>query len=90
MDLYLTPKFSLTKGKCIPETPPNYLGKYYTWIDNYPPKYYIPMYSNGQCTGMTREAAHKIYTVARLTDYDAFRIEDMLYTGIMRVKARLN
>ena len=65
------------------------MGKYFTWIDNYPPKYFIPMYSNGQCTGLTKEAALRIYEVAKVTDYDAFRIEDMLYTGIMRVKANI-
>jgi len=45
------PHIKCLKGKCIPETPPNYMGKYFTWIDNYPPKYFIPTYSNGQCTG---------------------------------------
>lgn len=86
---YKQPHIKCLKGKCIPETPPNYMGKYFTWIDNYPPKYFIPMYSNGQCTGLTAAAAKRIYEVSRVTDYDAFRIEDMLYTGIMRVKANI-
>ena len=78
------------EGKCIPEAPAMYFGKYYTWIDLYPPMFFIPTYSNGQATALTAAAAKKIYKVAKETDYREFRIEDMLYTGILRVKAGIS
>lgn len=77
-------------GKCIPEAPAMYFGKYYSWIDLYPPMYFIPTYSNGQATALTASAARKIYQAAKETDYREFRIEDMLYTGILRVKAGIS
>ena len=61
------------KGRCIPETAPNYLGKYFVWVDTFPHDYYVPRYSNGQCTGLTRAAARQIYDVARYTDRRDFR-----------------
>ena len=39
---------------------------------------------------MTGVAARRIYEVARKTDRRDFRIEDMLYTGIFRQKAKIN
>ena len=56
-------------------------------MDTFPHDYYIPRYSNGQCTAMTASAALKIYQVAKKTDRRDFRIEDMLFTGIFRHKA---
>lgn len=58
-------------------------------MDTFPHDYYIPRYSNGQCTAMTASAAMKIYQVARKTDRRDFRIEDMLFTGIFREKAQV-
>ncbi|CAG5079035.1 Oidioi.mRNA.OKI2018_I69.PAR.g9153.t1.cds [Oikopleura dioica] len=84
------PEIKCLKGKCIPEAPAMYFGKYYTWIDLYPPMYFIPTYSNGQATALTASAARKIYEAAKETDYREFRIEDMLYTGILRVKAGIS
>ena len=40
-----------------------------------------------KCTAMTISAARKIFEVARKTERRDFRIEDMLFTGILRHKA---
>jgi hypothetical protein len=87
---WIQPRSKIFEGKCIPEAPAMYFGKYYTWIDLYPPMFFIPTYSNGQATALTAAAAKKIYKVAKETDYREFRIEDMLYTGILRVKAGIS
>ena len=58
-------------------------------MDTFPHDYYIPRYSNGQCTAMTASAALKIYQVAKKTDRRDFRIEDMLFTGVFREKAQV-
>ena len=77
------------KGRCIPESAPNYLGKYFLWVDTFPHDYFVPRYSNGQCTGMTQAAARRIYEVAKRTSRRDFRIEDQLYTGIFRERAKV-
>lgn len=59
------------------------------WVNQYPPEYIIPNYCNGQCGAMTGTDAHKIYEMARLTDRNDLRIEDVYYTGILRQKANL-
>ena len=67
-----------------------YYGKYYFWIDQIPPQYFVPNYCNGQCTAMTGKDANEIYKMAKITKRNNFRIEDIYYTGILRQKANIS
>ena len=69
------------KGFPIDNYAVSYVGKYYVWTDQWPSKYKVPRYCNGQCVGMSGQSARKIYLSASVTDPNNFRLEDMLFTG---------
>ena len=69
------------KGFPIDNYAVSYVGKYYVWTDQWPSKYKVPRYCNGQCVGMSGQSARAIYKAASVTDPNNFRLEDMLFTG---------
>jgi len=44
----------------------------------------------GPNTFMNRRAVEKIHSIARLTDRKGYRIEDIYYNGIIRLKANVS
>ena len=64
-----------------------YDGKYNLTMADFPPLVRIPDYCNGQGAVMNRKALEKIHAVSKITEMGNFRIEDMYYTGILRLKA---
>ena len=64
-----------------------YDGKYNLTMADYPPLMRIPDYCNGQGAVLNRKALEKIHAVSKITEMGGFRIEDMYYTGILRLKA---
>lgn len=77
------------KGFPIDNHAVSYVGKYYVWVDQWPSRYRVPKYCNGQCVGMSGVSARAIYKAAALTAPNDFRLEDMLFSGIIRKKAKL-
>jgi hypothetical protein len=64
-----------------------YDGKYNLTMADFPPLVRIPDYCNGQGAVMNRKALEKIHAVSKITEMGNFRIEDMYFTGILRLKA---
>ena len=64
-----------------------YRGKYWLWHELWPSQFKPPSYCNGQCALLTSEAVSKIYSAAKTTNRNNFRLEDFFYVGIMRMKA---
>lgn len=56
--------------------------------DEYPLDAY-PTYCGGPCALLSRFDLDKIYEVAKLTNPGNFTMEDIIFTGIMRVKGNL-
>ena len=44
------------KGFAIDHYTVSYVGKYYVWADQWPSKYRLPKYCNGQCVGMSADS----------------------------------
>ena len=76
------------KGFPIDNYAVSYVGKYYVWTDQWPSKYKVPRYCNGQCVGMSGQSARAIYKSASVTDPNNFRLEDMLFTGKVIFESR--
>ena len=55
-----------------------------------PPNYRIVPYCNGPCVFMSAQALDSLYQTARRTDRQGFRIEDMYFNGIVRMKAGID
>ena len=53
----------------------SYVGKYYVWVDQWPSRYRVPKYCNGQCVGMNSKSVRSIYNAAEITDPNEFRLE---------------
>ena len=68
----------------------NYFRKHYAPIELLPPEYRIVPYCNGPCVFMSAEALGQLYDTARRTDRHGFRIEDMYFNGIIRIKADID
>ena len=77
------------KGFPIDNNAVSYVGKYYVWVDQWPSRYRVPKYCNGQCVGMSSVSARAIYKAAALTEPNNFRLEDMLFSGIIRKKVSI-
>ena len=77
MDLASEYDLACLKGRPIVDLgrSKRYVGKYWFWIDQIPPRYIIPTHCNGQCYIISRENALKIYQMAKTTDRKNFRIE---------------
>ena len=73
------------KGKQIELDSAPYNGKYWLWHNLWPSGYLPPSYCNGQCAGLTPSAVEKIYTEAKQTNRNDFRLEDFYYVGILRM-----
>merc|ERR1711931_272306 len=48
-----------------------------------------PTYCGGPCTLLSRTNLERTFEVAKVTNPGKFTMEDVLFTGIMRVKAHL-
>ena len=67
-----------------------YRGKYWLWHELWPSQFKPPSYCNGQCALLTSEAVSKIYSAAKVTNRNNFRLEDFYYVGILRLKAGIS
>lgn len=66
-----------------------YGGKYHFFVDQIPTDHIVPAYCNGQCSMLNYDTVHKIYEVAKQTDRNGFRLEDVYFTGLLRQKAEI-
>jgi hypothetical protein len=64
-------------------------GKYNSTFEQWDTGYWYPRFCSGPCNGMSRQTAEAIYETATKTDSKGFRLEDVLFTGIIREKAKL-
>ena len=51
--------------------------------------HYFPQFCSGPCNGLSRESAQKIFETAKQTETNGFRLEDVLFLGIIREKAKM-
>lgn len=63
-------------------------GKYKVDLNAWPIGYYYPDYCLGSCTIMSTRRAHVIAEQGRKTHFGLFTMEDILFTGIMRINAQ--
>lgn len=68
---------------------PHRWAKYNVTMEQWETGHYYPQFCSGPCNGISREAALKIYESARTTNTCGFRLEDVLFMGIIREKAHL-
>ena len=80
-------KTEIFSGNPIENARAPYSGKYWLWHELWPSQFKPPSYCNGQCALLTSEAVSKIYSAAKTTNRNNFRLEDFFYVGIMRMKA---
>ncbi|CAG5082164.1 Oidioi.mRNA.OKI2018_I69.PAR.g10047.t1.cds [Oikopleura dioica] len=66
---------------------PNRWGKYNVTIEQWAGGHFFPKFCSGPCAGMTAKMSEKIYEAASTTDAKGFKLEDVLFTGIIRTKA---
>ena len=52
------------KGFPIDNYAVSYVGKYYVWVDQWPSKYRVPKYCNGQCVAMSADSGLKSYFIS--------------------------
>ena len=81
------------KGKKIeyhPITTSVYTSKWWINRDMWDPKYDMPSHCNGNCNSLTHEAMLRIYKTAKSTNWNGMRVEDRLFTGILRRKAGIS
>merc|ERR1712110_968109 len=53
------------------------------------PMVYFPDFCSGPCTGLTKDSIIKIYEKSKTLKNFNFKLEDVLFTGILRQKAGL-
>jgi len=78
------------KGKKIeyrPITTSVYTSKWWINRQMWDPKYELPSHCNGNCNSLTHTAMLRIYKAAKSTNWNGMRVEDRLFTGILRRKA---
>ena len=63
--------------------------QYNVTMEQWDTGHYFPQFCSGPCNGISREAAIKIYETAQKTNTCGFRLEDVLFMGIIREKAHL-
>ena len=68
---------------------PHRWAKYNVTMEQWETGHYYPQFCSGPCNGISREAALKIYEAAKTTNTCGFRLEDVLFMGIIREKAHL-
>ena len=81
------------KGKHIlyrPITTNIYTSKWWINRQMWDPKYELPSHCNGNCNSLTHEAMLRIYKTAKSTNWNGMRVEDRLFTGILRKKAGIS
>ncbi|CBY40941.1 unnamed protein product, partial [Oikopleura dioica] len=64
-------------------------GKYNVTTDQWASGHWLPEFCTGPCNLMSRQTALKILEAAEKTDPKGFKLEDVLFTGIIRIKAGL-
>ena len=81
------------KGKKIeyhPITTSIYTSKWWINRQMWDPKYDMPSHCNGNCNSLTHAAMLRIYKTAKNTNWNGMRVEDRLFTGILRRKAGIS
>ena len=81
------------KGKKIeyrPITTSVYTSKWWINREMWDPKYEMPSHCNGNCNSLTHTAMLRIYKTAKSTNWNGMRVEDRLFTGILRRKAGIS
>ena len=68
---------------------PHRWSKYNVTMEQWETGHYYPPFCSGPCNGISRQAAMKIYRAAKTTNSCGFRLEDVLFMGIIRQKAEL-
>jgi len=63
--------------------------KYNVTFEQWEAGHYFPQFCGGPCTGFTAGATSGILDAAKKTDAKGFKLEDVLFTGVMRTKADL-
>lgn len=66
---------------------PDRWGKYNVTIEQWSSGHYFPHFCSGPCNGIRKDQTWKIFDAASITDTKGFKLEDVLFTGIIRVKA---
>jgi len=66
---------------------PDRWGKYNVTFDQWSTSHYFPQFCSGPCNGINKEETWKIFEAASTTDTKGFKLEDVLFTGIIREKA---
>jgi hypothetical protein len=64
-------------------------GKYNVTTDQWASGHWLPEFCTGPCNLISRQTAIKILEAAGKTDPKGFKLEDVLFTGIIRIKAGL-
>ena len=81
------------KGKKIeyhPITTGVYTSKWWINRQMWDPKFDMPSHCNGNCNSLTHTAMLRIYKTAKSTNWNGMRVEDRLFTGILRKKAGIS
>ena len=73
-----------------PVRPEDKNGDKYGVPDEIYPKNFYPPFCSGTCYVISSTYAKNIYRTAALTNPDKFHLEDVLFTGILRVKADID
>jgi len=68
---------------------PHRWGKYNVTLEQWESGHWFPQFCSGPCNGMKKSAALKIFNAARKTETKGFKLEDVLFTGIIRTKAKM-
>ena len=66
---------------------PKRFSKYNVTFDEWEPGHYFPKFCSGPCTGITHETAVKIYNRAINTLDLGLKLEDVMFTGVIRQTA---
>ena len=61
----------------------------FRWSFKFISGHYFPQFCSGPCNGLSRESAQKIFETAKQTETNGFRLEDVLFLGIIREKAKM-
>ena len=69
---------------------PHRWGKYNVTFDQWETGHWFPKFCSGPCNGMSKQAALNIFHTATKTDAKGLRLEDVLFTGIIRTKANMS
>lgn len=68
---------------------PDRFGKYNVTIEQWPSGYFFPRFCSGPCNAIRKRTTWKLHEAAKDCDSKGFKLEDVLFTGIIRTKAGL-